>query len=76
MTLLEQLDRVLPGWRVDYDGDALRAAIDLGLIEPDSENEDDGSDYGPLDFHDHERAWRQLPDYMAEYDDEEPDDDE
>lgn len=56
MTLLEQLDAVLPNWRREYYNDPIAAATDLGLID----EADLDRDVQALDFNDERANWRRL----------------
>jgi hypothetical protein len=64
MTLLEQLDHAMPGWRLEYDNDPMAAALDLGLIE--HEDVEAVTDYRPLNFNDTAAAWQRLEQERAD----------
>lgn len=58
MTLLEQLDKAMPGWRLEYDNNPMDAALDLGLIE--GTDVDYATTYRPLNFRDADTVWERL----------------
>lgn len=54
----EDVSRMVPNWRLVYDGDLLEAARDLGLLDEDDPAE---GDYDELDLSE-EASWRRYSD--------------
>ena len=63
--LHDDVSRMVPNWRLVYDGDLLEAARDLGLLDEDDPAE---GDYDELDLSE-EASWRRYADEEDEDDD-------